>query len=146
MIYGADRTHGISGLFLKPSKPFIPLTKAERKTAEAQPKLNKEERILKYQKSAIKKFEEKIEKTEGIVAALYENYQFVSAVISTLDSASKTHSWQEMEKLIREKDSADAKKIVAFHPKKQRLKSISGNGLKSMSMKGSNRTQGGITI
>ena len=102
--------------FSEALEAFYPLTKAERKTAEAQPKLTREERILKYQKSAIKRFEEKIEKTEGVVAALYENYQFVSAVISTLDSASKTLSWQEMEKLIRQKDSADAKKIVAFHP------------------------------
>jgi len=102
--------------FSEALEAFYPLTKAEKKTAEAQPKLNREERILKYQKSAIKRFEEKIEKTEGVVAALYENYQFVSAVISTLDSASKTLSWQEMEKLIRQKDSADAKKIVAFHP------------------------------
>jgi len=102
--------------FSEALETFYPLTKAEKKTAEAQPKLNREERILKYQKSAIKRFEEKIEKTEGVVAALYENYQFISAVISTLDSASKTLSWQEMEKLIRQKDSADAKKIVAFHP------------------------------
>ncbi len=102
--------------FSEALEAFYPLTKAEKKTAEAQPKLNREERILKYQKSAIKRFEEKIEKTESVVAALYENYQFVSAVISTLDSASKTLSWQEMEKLIRQKDSADAKKIVAFHP------------------------------
>jgi predicted ribosome quality control (RQC) complex YloA/Tae2 family protein len=102
--------------FSEALEAFYPLTKAEKKTAEAQPKLNREERILKYQKSAIKRFEEKIEKTEGIVAALYENYRFVSAVISTLDSASKTLSWQEMEKLTREKDSAVARKIVAFHP------------------------------
>ncbi len=111
---GQDTRH--FGTFSEALEAFYPLTKAERKTAEAQPKLNREERILKYQKSAIKRFEEKIEKTEGVVAALYENYQFVSAVISTLDSASKTLSWQDMEKLIRQKDSADAKKIVAFHP------------------------------
>ncbi|HET6580717.1 MAG TPA: ribosome rescue protein RqcH [Methanoregula sp.] len=111
---GEDLRH--FGTFSEALEAFYPLTKAERKTAEAQPKLNREERILKYQKSAIKRFEERIEKTEGVVAALYENYQFVSAVISTLDSASKTLSWQEMEKLIRQKDSADAKKIVAFHP------------------------------
>jgi predicted ribosome quality control (RQC) complex YloA/Tae2 family protein len=104
------------GTFSEALETYYPLTKAERKTADAQPKLNKEERILKYQRSAVKKFEEKIEKTESIVAALYENYAFVSSVISTLDAASKTHSWQEIEKRIREKDSADAKRIVAFHP------------------------------
>jgi predicted ribosome quality control (RQC) complex YloA/Tae2 family protein len=102
--------------FSEALEAYYPLTKAERKTADAKPKLNKEERILKYQKTAIKRFEDKIEKTESLVAALYENYQFISSVISTLDSASKTLSWQEIEKLIREKDSAEAKKIVAFYP------------------------------
>jgi predicted ribosome quality control (RQC) complex YloA/Tae2 family protein len=102
--------------FSEALEAFYPLTKAERKITDARPKLNKEERILKYQKSAVKRFEEKIEKTENIVSALYENYQFVSAVINSLDAASKIHSWQEMEKLIREKNSAAAKKIVAFHP------------------------------
>jgi predicted ribosome quality control (RQC) complex YloA/Tae2 family protein len=111
---GEDTLHFRS--FSEALEAYYPLTKAERKTADAQPKLNKEERILKYQRSAIKKFEEKIEKTESIVAALYENYAFISSMINALDAASKTHSWQEMEQLIRKKDSADAKKIVAFHP------------------------------
>ncbi|HUW86495.1 MAG TPA: ribosome rescue protein RqcH [Methanoregula sp.] len=102
--------------FSEALEAFYPLTKAERKTAEGKSKLTKEERILKYQKSAIKKFEEKIEKTEAIVAAMYENYSFVSTVISSLDLASKTHSWQEIEKLTRQSNSPDAKKIVAFYP------------------------------
>ena len=114
-LYGGEDTLHFR-TFSEALEAYYPLTKAERKTADARPKLNKEERILKYQKSAIKKFEEKIEKTESIVAALYENYGFISSVISALDNASKTHSWQEMEQLIRKKDSADAKKIVAFHP------------------------------
>jgi predicted ribosome quality control (RQC) complex YloA/Tae2 family protein len=104
------------GTFSEALEAYYPLTKAERKTAEARPKLNREERILKYQRSAIKKFEEKIEKTESIVAALYENYAFVSTLIGILDAASKNHSWQEIEKIIREKNSGEAKKIVAFHP------------------------------
>jgi predicted ribosome quality control (RQC) complex YloA/Tae2 family protein len=102
--------------FSEALEAFYPLTKAERKTADAKSKLTKEERILKYQKSAVKKFDEKIEKTEAVVAAIYENYAFVSTVISSLDLASKTLSWQEMEKLLRNKESPDAKKIVAFYP------------------------------
>jgi predicted ribosome quality control (RQC) complex YloA/Tae2 family protein len=102
--------------FSEALEAFYPLTKAERKTAEGKSKLTKEERILKYQKSAIKKFEEKIEKTEAIVAAIYENYSFVSTLISSLDLASKTHSWQEIEKITRQSNSPDAKKIVAFYP------------------------------
>jgi predicted ribosome quality control (RQC) complex YloA/Tae2 family protein len=102
--------------FSEALEAFYPLTRAERKTAEAKSTLTKEERILKYQKSAIKKFDEKIEKTEAVVAAIYENYAFVSRVISSLDTASKTHSWQEIERVLRDNKSADVKKIVAFYP------------------------------
>ena len=102
--------------FSEALEAFYPLTKAERKTADAKSTLTKEERILKYQKSAIKKFDEKIEKTEAVVAAMYENYAFVSKVISSLDLASKTHSWQEIERLLRDNNSPDVKKIVAFYP------------------------------
>jgi predicted ribosome quality control (RQC) complex YloA/Tae2 family protein len=95
---------------------FFPLTKAERKTAEARPKLSREERILKYQRSALKKFDDRIEKTEAIVAAMYENYAFITEVIAALDAASRQHSWQEIEKQLKASPSAAAKKIVAFHP------------------------------
>ena len=87
--------------FSEALEAFFPLTKAERKTADARPKLSKEERILKYQKSAIKKFDDKIEKTEEIVAAIYENYAFVTQVITSLDAASKQLSWQEIEKHLK---------------------------------------------
>ena len=102
--------------FSQALESFYPLTKAERKTADAKPKLSKEERILKYQKSAIKKFDDKIQKTEEIVAAIYENYGFVTQVITSLDAASKQLSWQEIEKHLKDTQSNDAKKIVAFHP------------------------------
>jgi predicted ribosome quality control (RQC) complex YloA/Tae2 family protein len=102
--------------FSEALEAFFPLTKAERKTAEARPRLSKEERILKYQKSAIKKFDDTIEKTEAIVAAIYENYAFVTQVITSLDAASKRLSWQEIEKHLKDMQSDTAKKIVAFHP------------------------------
>jgi len=102
--------------FSEALESFYPLTKAERKTAEARPKLSKEERILKYQKSAVKKFDTRIENTETIVAAIYENYAFVNMVITSLDAASRQHSWQEIEKQLKEMQSDEAKKIVAFHP------------------------------
>ena len=94
---------------------FYPMTKAEKKLS-AGPKLSKEERIRKYQISAIKKFEEKIEKTEEIVAAIYENYPFVTRLINSLDAASRQLSWQEIELHFKDTSSADAKKITAFHP------------------------------
>ena len=102
--------------FSEALEAFYPLTKAERKTAESKSKLTKEERILKYQKSAVKKFDEKIEKTEGIVNAIYENYAYLSSLIRSLDQASETRSWQEIERLIKTSSAPDAKKILAFYP------------------------------
>lgn len=95
---------------------FYPLTKKETATKAAKPKFSKEERIRKYQESAIKKFDEKVAKTEEIVAAIYENYQFVSNLITSLDAASKQLSWQEIEHHLKGATSADAKKITAFYP------------------------------
>jgi predicted ribosome quality control (RQC) complex YloA/Tae2 family protein len=95
---------------------FYPLTKKETATKAAKPKFSKEERIRKYQESAIKKFDEKVAKTEEIVAAIYENYQFISQLITSLDAASKQLSWQEIERHLKGATSADAKKITAFYP------------------------------
>jgi predicted ribosome quality control (RQC) complex YloA/Tae2 family protein len=102
--------------FSEALEAFFPLTKAAEKIREAKPKLSKEERIKKYQKNAIKKFDEKIEKTEALVAAIYENYAFVSRLITSLDAASRRLSWQEIEKHLQGTASPDAQKIVAFHP------------------------------
>jgi len=111
---GADRQMYPS--FSEALEAFYPLTKKETATKAARPKLSKEERIRKYQESAIKKFDEKVEKTEEIVAAIYENYQFVSNLITSLDAASKQLSWQEIERHLKDASSADAKKITAFYP------------------------------
>jgi predicted ribosome quality control (RQC) complex YloA/Tae2 family protein len=101
--------------FSEALEAFFPLTKAERKTADARPKLSREERILKYQKSAVKKFDTRIENAQAVVAAMYENYAFVTQVIAALGAASREHSWQEIEKRVKALKSDEAKKIVAFH-------------------------------
>ena len=109
-----DKQHFLS--FSDALDIFFPLTRAERKTVDTQPKLNREERILKYQKTAIKRFEEKIKKAEAVAAAIYENYDVVKDLISSLDLVSKTFSWQEIEKRIRANPTPDTKKILAFYP------------------------------
>lgn len=94
---------------------FYPLTKKERK-ATARPFIPKEDRIRKHQEAAIRKFDDTVKKTDEIVAAIYENYQFITNLISTLDTVSKQLSWQEIEKHLRGAESADAKKILRFFP------------------------------
>ena len=107
--------HRVSG-FSEALEAFYPMTKAEKVKVASKPKLSEEERIHKYQEVAIKKFDEKIAKAEEIVATIYENYPFVAQVISSLDAASKRLSWQEIEHHLRDTSTADAKRIVAFHP------------------------------
>ncbi|AGB02559.1 ribosome rescue protein RqcH [Methanoregula formicica] len=94
---------------------FYPMTKAEKK-ATSRPKIAKEDRIRSHQQAAIKKFDRSIAQAEEVVNAIYENYPFIAQVIGTLAAASKTHSWQEIEKRIRAAPSEETKKITAFFP------------------------------
>jgi len=93
---------------------FYPLTKAAKKTTFKKV-IPKEDRIRKHQEAALRKFEETIKKTEDIVAIIYENYQFISNVIMSLDSASKKMSWQEIEKHLHNASSPDAQKITRVY-------------------------------
>ena len=102
--------------FSEALEAFYPMTKAEKARVASKPRLSEEERIHKYQETAIKKFDEKIAKAEEVVAAIYENYPFIAQVISSLDAASKRLSWQEIEHHLRNTTTTDAKRIVALHP------------------------------
>ncbi|MCX6697499.1 MAG: NFACT family protein, partial [Methanoregula sp.] len=101
-------------LFSDALETFFPMTKAAIKTAK--PKIPAADKIRKYQEDAIKKFDNKIAITEKLVATIYENYQQVTEVISALDTASKTHSWQEIENILKTNSLLVAKKIVAIYP------------------------------
>jgi predicted ribosome quality control (RQC) complex YloA/Tae2 family protein len=101
--------------FSEALEAFYPLTKAEKKSA-ARPKIAKEDRIRLHQEAAIKKFDRSIAQAEEIVNAIYENYPFIARLITSLDTASKRLSWQEIEKHLKDTSSPDAKKIVTFYP------------------------------
>lgn len=101
--------------FSEALETFYPMTKAEKKSS-ARPKIPKEDRIRHHQEAAIRKFDTTIRNNEDIVNAIYENYQFIATLITSLDTASRQLSWQEIEKHLKDAKSADAKRIVAFHP------------------------------
>ena len=101
--------------FSEALEAFYPLTKAEKRSS-ARPKIPKEDRIRHHQEAAIKRFDTTIRNNEEIVNAIYENYQFIASLIISLDTASRQLPWQEIEKHLKNAESADAKKIVAFHP------------------------------
>ena len=74
--------------FSEALEAFYPLTKAEKRSS-ARPKIPKEDRIRHHQEAAIKKFDNTIRNNEEIVNAIYENYQFIASLITSLDTASR---------------------------------------------------------
>ncbi len=94
---------------------FYPKTRKEEEKAE-KPRLSQEEIIRRRQQDAIQGFEKKIERYERIVERLYENYPLVTDVITTLDQASRQHSWQEIEVILRSSNHPAAQAVRAVHP------------------------------
>ncbi|MDN7023396.1 fibronectin-binding domain-containing protein [Methanoculleus sp. FWC-SCC1] len=94
---------------------FYPQTRKEEAKAE-KPRLSQEEIIRRRQQEAIVGFEKKIERYERIVERLYENYTLVADVIGTLDQASRQHSWQEIETILRSSGHPAARAVRAVHP------------------------------
>lgn len=101
--------------FSEALEAFYPLAKPERGPRN-RPKIEKGDRIRMHQEAAVKKFERTIAQTEELVSAIYENYQTIARVITTLGAASQTHSWQEIERRIRAMDAPETRQILAFYP------------------------------
>lgn len=93
---------------------YYPLTKKEIK--EKKPPLTREERIRKQQHEAINTFTKKIQSLEKCVETIYSHYSLVSDVIHTLDDASRTHSWQDIEKILGTSDNPSARSVTRFYP------------------------------
>ncbi|MBP1928089.1 putative ribosome quality control (RQC) complex YloA/Tae2 family protein [Methanolinea mesophila] len=95
---------------------FFPLIQKPEKETKKAEKVSREERIRRQQVAAVKKFEEKIARTERIVALIYENYPLVQEVLESLDQASKSRSWQEIEAILKSQTGGPATRITAVHP------------------------------
>ena len=93
--------------------PKAPRTPGIKKTVQ---KRSKEEVIRDYQEKALLKFNRKIADLERITEKIYENYQLVAEIISTLDQASRTRSWQEIDEIIRKNREGPAASIVSVNP------------------------------
>ena len=92
---------------------IIPKTKSEKR-----PFISREDRIRNQQENAIKTFERKIAENGRKLELIYENYQFVSDVISTLASASKQRSWQEIEQILQSDTAGPGSKVKRVFPDK----------------------------
>ncbi|WOF15606.1 fibronectin-binding domain-containing protein [Methanoplanus sp. FWC-SCC4] len=78
--------------------------------------LSKSEIIRNRQKQAIIGFDAKVEDLQKKVNSIYANYQLLSNIIEVLDKASKSHSWQDIEKILKESDSPSTKNILRVYP------------------------------
>ena len=94
---------------------FPPLEKPGREPKKAE-KISREERIRRQQVAAVKKFEDRIALAERVVALIYEHYPLVQEVLTTLDQASRSRSWQEIEIILKRQTEGPAARIVAVHP------------------------------
>ena len=92
--------------------PLAPPPAAVAKT-EA---LSREERIRRQQVTAVAGFEAKIARYERLAQVVYEQYTLASEVITTLATASRTRSWQEIARVLKGADNPVAKRIVRVDP------------------------------
>ncbi|MBP7120219.1 MAG: ribosome rescue protein RqcH [Methanolinea sp.] len=103
--------------FNKALDAFFPPMQFEKPgVAEKKEKISREERIRARQEAAIAKFNKNIARCERAVAALYSEYRFVQDLLTTLDDARKTRSWQEIESILKSQTSGPATKVIAVYP------------------------------
>ncbi len=95
---------------------FYPESRIEIREKEKRPKLSRSELIRRRQQEAIRGFEKEIERIERCIETIYANYPLVQEVISTLDAASRSHSWQEIEDILRSSGNETARSVVRVHP------------------------------
>ena len=101
--------------FSKALEAFYPMTKAEIKQTVRE-KIPRDELIRRHQEAAVKKFDARIAKAERIVTAIYENYQLIADVITSLSKESKKRSWQEISATLATHPAGIARKITAIIP------------------------------
>ncbi|HIH04173.1 MAG TPA: fibronectin-binding domain-containing protein [Methanoregulaceae archaeon] len=81
-----------------------------------QEELSREERIRRQQVTAVVGFEAKIARYERLAEVVYEQYTLAAEVITTLATASRTRSWQEIAQVLKTADNPVAKRIVRVDP------------------------------
>jgi predicted ribosome quality control (RQC) complex YloA/Tae2 family protein len=118
VVFAGEEVRARFATFSEGLDAFYPKVAGGKEEAAAgKPRLSQAEVIRRRQTEAIKGFEKKIERYERIVEVLYENYTPVAGIITTLDEASKTRSWQEIEQILKSNSENPAAKMVrAVHP------------------------------
>jgi predicted ribosome quality control (RQC) complex YloA/Tae2 family protein len=96
---------------------FYPSTAAsEPARATRKERVPQADRIRAQQTAAVKKFTERIARSERAAEEIYAHYPQVQEILDSLGRASRTHSWQEIGEILKAQKSGPAKKILAVHP------------------------------
>ncbi len=110
-----DEKPGVFDSFNAALDTFFPSAPPVKKQEEKK-RISREDRIRHQQEEAITKFEKNIARNEELASLLYEEYGFVSDIITTLSKASKTRSWQEIEAVLKKDTTGAGKRIIRVFP------------------------------
>jgi predicted ribosome quality control (RQC) complex YloA/Tae2 family protein len=83
---------------------------------EQKARITREESIRARQVRAVAGFDEKTEKIQRRIDALYIHYRLLEDILRTLRDARTQHSWQEISRRIRESQDETARRIVQVFP------------------------------
>jgi predicted ribosome quality control (RQC) complex YloA/Tae2 family protein len=95
---------------------YPPVPARESGIAKVSRARNREERIRARQAEILSQYEKKVARNERIVELMYEYYPVLQDILTTLEKASRTKSWQEISQILAAQDSGLATKIVSINP------------------------------
>jgi predicted ribosome quality control (RQC) complex YloA/Tae2 family protein len=95
---------------------YPPVPARESGIAKVSRARNREERIRARQAEILSQYEKKVARNERIVELMYEFYPVLQDILTTLEKASRTKSWQEISQILAAQDSGLATKIVSVNP------------------------------
>ncbi|MBN2733298.1 MAG: NFACT family protein [Methanomicrobiaceae archaeon] len=113
-LFAGEKTVAEFSLYNTALENYYPLPETEQE--KTKPKLSKAEIIRNRQKKAIIGFESRISDLQNKVDLIYSNYQVISDIIQTLDNASKNHSWQDIEEILKNNKNSVSSMISGVHP------------------------------
>ncbi|NYT06847.1 MAG: fibronectin-binding domain-containing protein, partial [Methanomicrobiales archaeon] len=95
---------------------YPPVPAPEPGVAKVARKKDREERIRARQAEILSQYEKKVARNERIVELMYESYPLLQEIITTLEKASTTRSWQEISQVLAAQESGPSTKIVSVNP------------------------------
>jgi predicted ribosome quality control (RQC) complex YloA/Tae2 family protein len=95
---------------------YPPVRRPDAGVEKVSRKKSREERIRTRQAETLAQYEKRVTRNERIVALMYESYPLLQEIITTLERATRTRSWQEIAQVLAAQDSGPATRIVSVNP------------------------------